>query len=239
MKYILPFALLSVVVGCEKPSKTLEERQKEQAEARTIPTTPTPLISVEQPKPAAPIKVVSANCAKFNEMETVFNQETDDIESIKIRIESEKKYNVYEQPKYEGAFAFSGTFRAEGKEGVVVEQTDGKLVLIEGVSCINGFGGGCSPGRWFNGGYVELTQRTMLLNFGRNGTLVPILKSSDVETYREDQRKWQEEIVRARKANADNIKTYNDDVATLAKLKVTHQKAITPLAAQKKLCEQE
>lgn len=217
------------MVGCSKPN--------EQA-LPTKPVASTPADSTTTvPAVTSPSAVITDACVKLNSLMEQSVSELEELSSLQDLIDDAKLHTVYIAPTYSGAFAFSGTYRASFKEGVVIEGSNGQLHLIEDVSCVNGFGGRCSPGTWFDGGYVELTGRTIVLNFGRNGTPAPILKSSDVETYREDQLTYQNNIAIAHQAAANAVIAYNDYRAKFASLTQKHQKTIGLILAQKSFCD--
>lgn len=128
----------------------------------------------------------------------------------------------YNPPAYHGSFPFSGTYRAEYNGGGVVIEVGGNLFVIEGVTCINGFGGRCSIGGWFDGGYEEATGRTITLNVGRYGRSAKVLKSVDHETYDEDQAEYRSEVGAAKAKYAREMKDYQDALANNAAAKAKH-----------------
>lgn len=226
----LSMIAIGVCSSNTKPYKPMENTENKEHNVYINPT-------------IAPTSIqLTPSCLKFKDLNETSINESFQIDFLNSKIEQEKKDMVYEKPKYNGAFALSGTFRQvyydENKgSGIIVELNDNSFVFVLGSGCVNTFGGNCVPGIWFDGGYVEDAQELIHLNIGRNGRNALVVKSRDIETFRDDQKKYQEEIIAAKNKSIESQKQYNIDVVNIKKLKTQHEKTLKLVATQKILCK--
>lgn len=112
----------------------------------------------------------------------------------------------YIKPKYNGVFYLSGEYIGPFASGGIIVKSSGQYYLIKGAMEPRNF-----FAKYLNG-YVEDTDREILLDLGRKGTPCKVVYLSDRETYLDDQKEYQSKVTQAKDEYQRKLKVYNDAI---------------------------